>query len=202
MRTSVLCVVASGLIASAASADTVIFQDNFNGENSGNYALNYSSFTNWSVSDGTVDLIGVGSPFDFYPGHGLYVDLDGSTGDAGTMTTLSSLGLVSGQTYVLEFDLGGSTRGDTNTATVNVSVNNFSEMFTFNSSTPLTHITRTFVANGDGNLSFAGSGGDNVGLILDNVQVTLVPLPTGVVMGLLGLGITGVAMRRRGALNR
>ena len=28
----------------------------------------------------SVDLIGVGGAFDFYPGHGSYVDLDGSTG--------------------------------------------------------------------------------------------------------------------------
>jgi hypothetical protein len=201
MRNLLVCAVAGGVLASSAFADTVIFQDNFNAEHGGTGILNYNAFANWTVSDGTVDLIGNGF-FDFFPGNGLYVDLDGSTGNAGTMTTTSSLGLSAGMTYILQFDLGGSMRGDVNTAEVNVSVSNFNESFTFNSDMPLTHITRTFVANGDGFLSFAGSGGDNIGLILDNVQVTVVPLPTGAVLGGLGLGIAGVATRRRLSINR
>lgn len=39
---------------------TVIFEDNFNSENGGNYLLNYYDFDKWTVSGGSVDLIGVG----------------------------------------------------------------------------------------------------------------------------------------------
>ena len=59
----------SGFSANAG----VIFSDNFNAENGGTGVLNYNSFNNWTVTDGTVDLIGNGF-FDFYPGNGLYVD--------------------------------------------------------------------------------------------------------------------------------
>ena len=67
----------------AASA-TPIFEDNFDSENGGNGVTNYTGFINWTVTDGTVDLIGNGY-FDFFPGNGLYVDMDGSTNNAGKM---------------------------------------------------------------------------------------------------------------------
>jgi hypothetical protein len=61
-----------------------------------------------------VDLIGNPSFFDFLPGNGRYVDLDGSTGDAGKMTSIA-LSLAGGVLHKLSFDLAGSQRGDTNT---------------------------------------------------------------------------------------
>ena len=106
-----------GLLSVAQpAAATVIFSDDFNAENGGVGALNYTGFANWGVSGvgETVDLIGNGF-FDFYPGNGLYVDLDGSTGNAGVLTTNSFFGPGS---YVLSFNLAGSTRGDTNTVIV------------------------------------------------------------------------------------
>src|SRR6185436_2535405 len=43
--------------------------------------LNYTGFVNWDVEEGVVDLCGSGGKplFDFLPGHGLYVDLAGSS---------------------------------------------------------------------------------------------------------------------------
>ena len=79
-----LLVVLIGLAAGRVDA-AVIFSDNFDGENGGVGALNYTGFANFSVSNGLVDLIGNGF-FDFLPGNGLYVDLDGSTSDAGVLT--------------------------------------------------------------------------------------------------------------------
>jgi hypothetical protein len=145
-----------------------LFQDNFNDENGGTAdALDYSGFQNWAVTSGTVDLIGAGGAFDFYPGNGLYVDLDGSTGDAGILSTTLT---VPAGTYDLSFDLGGSARGSTETVTV--TLNGFTEDFTLGSSAPLATVTRTVVLSGGSHvLSFSNSGGDNVGLILDNVVV-------------------------------
>ena len=54
-------VIAIGMWCGSAQALT-IFEDNFDSENGGNYQLNYSGFANWDVTDGTVDLIGEGSP--------------------------------------------------------------------------------------------------------------------------------------------
>lgn len=113
--------------------------DNFNGENGGVGVLNYGGFANWTVGSGTVDLIGNGF-FDFYPGNGLYVDLYGSTSDAGVLTSMA-LNLGPG-TYTLQFVLAGSTRGDTNS--VNVSLGAlFNETFTLASSDPFAIVTRT-----------------------------------------------------------
>ena len=63
-------------------------------------ALNYTGFANWTVYSGTVDLIGNGS-YDFLPGDGLYVDLDGSTSDAGVLTTKQSFNFTAGSQYIL-----------------------------------------------------------------------------------------------------
>ena len=190
-------------LAAQANADVLVFADNFDGENSGNWALNYNGFTQWTVNPQSVDLIGEDSPYDFFPGNGLYVDLDGTTGSPGTMTT-NSLGLIAGRTYVLEFQLGGAHRnnGD-NDASVEVTVGQLVQAFTLADNDPLTTFSYTFVANGDGVLSFAGGGaGDNQGLILDNVQLVMVPLPGGVLMGAVGLGMSGLFVRRRAANRR
>ena len=60
-----------------AQAATFSFSDNFNAENGTVAALGYNSFANWNVTTNDVDLIGNGS-FDFFPGNGLYVDLNGA----------------------------------------------------------------------------------------------------------------------------
>lgn len=64
--------------ATQASAQTVMLQDNFNGENGGTTsALNYNAFANWNVS-GQVDVVRSGQ-FGITC-NGMCVDLDGSSG--------------------------------------------------------------------------------------------------------------------------
>ena len=63
-----LLVVLVGLAAGRADA-AVIFSDNFDGENGGVGALNYAGFANFTVSNGSVDLIGNGF-FDYLPANG------------------------------------------------------------------------------------------------------------------------------------
>jgi hypothetical protein len=46
-------------------------------------------FANWVIGRGTVDLIGNGY-FDYFPGYGLYVDLDGSNFQASRMESRTS----------------------------------------------------------------------------------------------------------------
>ena len=189
-----LGLVLMGMISAGSSAQAaIIFQDNFNSESQ---ATNYSSFANFNVTAGSVDSIGTGF-FDFYPGHGNYVDLDGSTANqnpAGQISTKSSFGA---GTYTLNFLLGGSTRGDTNT--VRVALGGFSQDFTLASNAGLLTESITFSTSG-GVLSFTNLGpSDNLGLILDDVTLSsAVPEPSIWAMMILGFaGVGFVAYRRK-----
>jgi hypothetical protein len=179
-----------------------IFSDNFDSENLG---LNYSSFANWTVSDGTVDLIGNPGFFDFIPGNGRYVDLDGSTGNAGKMTS-TALNLNGGQNYNLTFDLSGSQRGDTNSLVYGIDLDSngildFSNSISLGSNSALTTFSLIFnlsASTSNASIVFDLTGGDNFGLLLDNVDlnasnVSSVPVPAAIWLfssALIGLSAT------------
>lgn len=149
------------------------FSDDFNSENGGTGdALNYTGFANWDVSDGTVDIIGIGGSFDLHPGNGLYVDLDGSTGDSGVFETDAAFALLDGGTYRLTFDLGGSQRGTNESVTVTLG-SVYTETFAVSAADPLSTVTRDIVITASelATLMFENLGGDNIGAILDNVTL-------------------------------
>ena len=164
-----------------AADAAVAFSDDFNADTLG---LNKTTFLGgWTVTDGTVDLV------NFVVGQ--VIDLDGSTNNAGLFA--KELSLVGGVPYVANFDLAGSQRGSTETATVSFGTS--SESFTLASNEPLGTRSLSFVPTASGTyaLSFQNLGGDNVGLLLDNVVVTAVPEPAAVVLVLAGLGVIGLA---------
>jgi hypothetical protein len=197
MKHYLLIALILGLFAGQSFAG-YIFYDDFNTEHGGVGVLNYANFNKWTVSDGTVDLIGNGF-YDFGlsgNGHGLFVDMDGSTGNAGTMMS-TTLNLNPG-TYTLSFDLAGNHR-NSSTEKVNVSVvlgSLFSESFSLSQNAPFTTFTRSFnvLTTGSYKLKFEGVGGDNIGMLLDNVSV--VPIPATVLLGLIGLGVGGWKLRK------
>jgi hypothetical protein len=178
------------LVAGTANA-TIVFSDNFDANA---LALNGTP-SGWTVSDGTVDIIGTGS-FDFLPGNGKYIDLDGSTRNAGVLSR--SLSLVAGTPYVLSFDLAGNQR-DSAQEQVNVSFGSASGSWSLGRTVGFTSFTLalTPLSSGPFTLSFAGAGGDNIGMLLDNVSVTAVPEPQTYAMLALGLLAVGAAVRRR-----
>jgi hypothetical protein len=97
------------LVCAGTSRAGLIFFDDFD---SYTYGLNWPGEGNWTVSlpvDGTVDMIGAGGYWDLIPGNGLYLDMDGSTGNAGKITSIP-LSLAPGE-YVLDFDFAGNQRG-------------------------------------------------------------------------------------------
>lgn len=191
-------VLVAGLLAAPASAAPTFF-DSFDGENGGVAKLNYTGFANWTVSNGTVDLIG-NAYFDLQPGNGLYVDLDGSTKDAGKITSVP-INLVQG-TYKLSFKLAGNLRNYDTLDTVAVQVNMgglLDKVYTLAKDAPFTLVEETLVVSGPTavTLSFEGSGGDNVGMLLDDVAISVIPAPGALMLGGIGVSLAGWLRRRR-----
>src|SRR5438045_9702362 len=90
------------LLATVSGSSAVIFQDNFDSEPS-NGQLIYTTFINFNVTNGSVDLLGRGAfgnlctPQSTVASNNKCVDLDGTTGVAGTLTRETDLGLSCGR---------------------------------------------------------------------------------------------------------
>jgi hypothetical protein len=202
MRKVLFCLALGAVLgmARAAVADTIIFADNFNEYNGGVGQTNFYDFgTNWTVTNGSVDLIGNGY-FDFLPGNGLYLDMDGSTNQAGTIVS-KSLSLNAGS-YVFSFDLAGNQRGYVvEPVTAQVQVGVVSQTYSLPSPAPFQLFTLPFTlaAPQTVDLSFSEVGTSDVGMLLDNVvltSVSSVPLPPAACSGLALMG--GLAALRTG----
>ena len=177
------------MLTTAAFSDAnaaPIFSDSFN---SYSPSLNWVPPANWAVTSGSVDLIGANSVFDFFPGNGGYVDLDGSTGMPGTLQTVSSF---AAGNYTLTFDLGGNARNDGSKTTV-ITLGSFATSITLASADPYQLYTFSFLTTG-GQLSFAdlAGGNNNIGNILDNVSLSTAAVPESSTWAMLILGFFSV----------
>jgi len=198
----ILSFFAAALLSVSASA-TVILQDNFDSEAGavGNSSLNYNSFANWSVSNGTVDVVSNGDyGISCAGGSGKCVDLDGSTNNAGVLTS-NLLSLAAGS-YTFSFDISGNQRNYSNDSMVMTLGGFLNESFSLASSDPWKTKTYNFtVASAtSNNITFNHDGWDNVGILLDNVSLKMtsqVPEPSALI--LLGLGLLGLGLARRKA---
>lgn len=190
-------VLAASLSAGANAASTTVFYDNFNHDALGLNSTPYG----WDVTDGSVDTIGKADFFDLLPGNGHYIDLDGSTGQAGTMSRTFS-GLADGA-YTLSFDLAGNQRAP-GKEDVLVSFGGTSGEYTPGELKGFTqHQLTGYAVNGVLTLSFHDLSADNMGALLDRVKITTqvsqVPEPASPALLLAGLGAIGFAARRRKA---
>ena len=191
-------ILALSLFALPLSSQAItVFSDNFDTDALG---LNKTTFNGgWTVTSGTVDLIGQGGVFDFLPGNGRYVDLDGSTSFSGSFDNQVPFSALT--TYTLSFDLAGSQRGDTNV--VDVIFGTASQSYTMASSDPFTTYMLSFATSGAANyqIFFKNNGGDNIGALLDNVKVSTgvseVPVPAALPLMASALGIFGLSRRRK-----
>ena len=167
-----------------AQAATFSLSDNFNTENGGAAQLSYTNFTNWNVSKADVDLIGNGN-FDFFPGNGLYVDLNGAA--PGGLTSKTTYMFNTGDVVNLGFRLAGA--GDASNPTVTVALGSlYNETFTRTQGQAFTPVSASFTVTSDTTaaLSFTANGGTAGGLLLDDVLLastagvpaTVVPEPS------------------------
>ena len=202
---------AAGLLLAFAGTSwaRVVFEDDFDSENSGVFALDYSAFAQWTVSDPSVDLHGNGR-YDWYPGNGLYVDMDGSSSSAGKITSIP-IGLQPGE-YTLNFELAGCHWSpykyghdivDKVTLEVlgagNVLLSNTYSLPYHQGFTPFS-VNLSIGAATDVTLSFEGyaeQGGDNLGMLLDDVSLSAAPAPGAVLLGGIGVALVGWLRRRR-----
>lgn len=197
---------AVGAVAMCCAAPVAAqLNDNFDGEGGGGTtALNYAAFANFDVSDGSVDLLFDPNGFGLgcAGGTGSCVDLDGSTGNGGRLTTKNFYNFNIGDTVILSFDLSGnmrqfpddgfsagfifSSQTDVNNAffgggfdlggpTSSVGILGFAGADTIAADTPFTQYTVTFQAGTAGSLqAYVGTtSADNVGPILDNFALSI-----------------------------
>lgn len=150
---------------------TVLLTDNFDTENNGAGVFNWTSFANWNVLGGCVDLHGNGF-VDVQPGKGLYVDLDGSCDAGGTIETKTAFTLEPGS-YVLEFWMAGNQRIDT-ADTVNVSLGAlYQEQFVLRQRDRFELRTRNISVPSQttATIRFQNLGGDGRGALVDLVRL-------------------------------
>jgi len=155
--------------------EEIVFFSDFNEENGGEGMYNYTDFAEWNVVDGCVDLHGNGF-FDVWPNNGLYVDLDGSCRQGGTLETKEELQLPNGE-YVLEFWLAGNNRRE-EPDTVIVELGDLhSEQIIKQREDPFRLYSRSIIvdATTTARLSFQNLGRDNHGAFLDLVRLRRVP---------------------------
>lgn len=184
------------VLASSAQAATTVFADNFDANGGGLDAVP----AGWTVSGGTVDIIGAGTGFDYVPNSGKFIDLDGTTYSAGTLSV--ALNLTAGQQYSASFDLAGN-HVNSSLESVTASFGTSSGAYSLTRDAGWTGYTLSFTPTTSGlyTLSFKNAGGDNVGMLLDNVKVAAaVPEPETYAMLLAGLGVLTVATRCRRAV--
>lgn len=174
---SILLAAAALLVPASASAQqATTFFDAFLADNGGQPAQNFNLFFQWIVTDGSVDLVGGTVPGAVDQANGRFVELGGSTNDAGLFQTKTSFPFVPGVTYNLSFDYKSSD-GTQNTARVSVAGQNFEVSSNL---TCLQTFTRDFTVAAPiaTTVAFQNLDDDNNGIGIDNVILLTQTAPT------------------------
>lgn len=196
---SLLAAAAVLSLGTAASAATIFFDD-FDTEFGVPVNTVTKPLANWSITSGSVDVVGDGSSFPWC-GVGRCLDMNGNS-QGRIETTLT--GLTAGKKYFLTFDFGNNQNSQNANVPEVLSFGFVNQVFSLDifaqGSLTSSAIYELIAGSDEETLFFADTGttstGDRGGPLLDNVKVSAVPLPAG---GLLLLGALGgiAALRRR-----
>jgi hypothetical protein len=174
--------------------------------------LNFNSLINWTVAPGgTIDYINDadgGFGISCFGGAGGCLDMDGSTGSAGRITSKTLFSFTAGVTYTLSGEISGSQRSGSDS--VNFGLDDGTTTATAGplaSNAPFSLFSIVFTPGADfaAHLFFAGVGGDNIGAILDNVSLAdnqnggggTTPEPGTLLLAGLALASAGLVRRRK-----
>lgn len=196
-------------LAAAPAQAGIIFSDNFDADNATSL-LNFDNLINWTVSGGTIDYIRSGGfGISCTGGTGGCLDMDGSTGNAGRITTRQVFDFDDGVEYFFDIELSGNQRGGNTDSVLFGLINVDSGFESFLTagplapSAPFTTFGGTLLGQnfaGNWRLFVEGVGGDNIGAILDNAVLRdnrTVPEPATLLLSGLALLAAGAARRRR-----
>ena len=208
LRSATLAAALAAALAGPPAHAGILFQDNFDADNNAS-ALNFSALLNWTVSGGTIDYIRSGGfGISCVGGAGGCLDMDGSTGDAGRITSNQSFTLTPGVNYFFDVELSGNQRGGAadNVVLGIIEAGGAEFVLPIGPLAPgaaFAPFGGTFVFQpGSWRIYVEGVGGDNVGAILDNVvlrddRAAPVPEPVTVLLFSLGLLAAGAARGRK-----
>lgn len=191
------------MLACTASHAAPLFEDNF--DTNGGTVLNWDGGDNWSVQNGTVDLVASGDyGIDCLGGAGHCVDLDGSSNNAGEILSVN-LGPLDAGDYKFSYWLSGNQRNAQMDIAVALSFGDgevFSmEVHSLFGTDGWDRYTQKFTLNQVTDpvyLNFSNLLGDNIGIVLDDVKLAHAVVAEPATLGLLGIGFLAAAgMRRR-----
>lgn len=212
MRYFLAAILAVCLPGLASAATTTLFDDDFAPEVAGAVGtvstLNFTGLTNWTITDGAVDLFTNGG-FGLPCGSAGCLDLDGSVTNAVAMQTNVAFSFVTGNTYDLALDLSGRNSSGAESLDFGI-LGGPSVNYSVAAGAPAAGIqTLSFTALSDfsGAIFLDHAGGDNFGLLLDRVTLTEttpngiapVPLPASSLLMVAGFGALALQRRRRRA---
>lgn len=129
-----------------------------------------NAFGSWNVTAGSIEILNSYAGLDCHSGTHC-IDMDGATNSAGTITR--SFAVTAGTQYTLTYWFRGNERSGSDSMTV--SIGSTSITHTAIPSTQgytLQTLVWTAPTTGTGTVTFAHAGGDNIGILLDDVTVS------------------------------